>query len=105
MPRRSDLVVFASLLALLFTPLAVAGKDKGDDPVKIFEEKMKKAGEEERIKLIQGLAKNKDLKSDVKGKAISKYMSKGSTAVKVAAIKAVGDLKYKKSFGRLKSMI
>jgi HEAT repeat protein len=107
MKMRSRIVIALSLVSLFVVPLGAIAKEKGDDPVKVFEEQMKKASDDERVKLINGLVKKfaKVKKKDPAGKAISKYTSKGSSAVRVAAIKALGDLKYKKALGKLKSMI
>jgi len=91
------LVVFSALLLL-----PVVKADEAKDQIDAFEETMKGADEAAMIKEIEALAKSGNPGAS---KAISKFMNHRQTAVRVAAIGAVGSLKEKKYFGKLNGMI
>ena len=91
------LVVFSALLLL-----PVVKADEAKDQIAAFEETMKAADEAAMIKEIEALAKSGNPGAS---KAISKFMNHRQTAVRVAAIGAVGSLKEKKYFGKLNGMI
>lgn len=91
------LVVFFALLLL-----PAVNADEAKDQIDAFEETMKGADEATMIKEIETLAKSGNPGA---AKAISKFMGNRQTAVRVAAIKAVGSLKEKKYFGKLNGMI
>ncbi len=75
-------LVVPSLL-LLSSPVAA---DAAKDQVKKFEADMKEADEAGKVNLINEFAKSENPGA---AKAISKFMGNRSTAVKVAAIRAV----------------
>jgi hypothetical protein len=92
------LVLVLSAVLLVSTVTA----DEAKDQIDAFKDQMKEADEATRIKLIEELAA-----SGNKGaaKAIGKHMNSRSTAVSVAAIKAIGELKEKSFLGKLLGMI
>jgi hypothetical protein len=88
-------------LTVVFLVPAVTA-DEAKDQINAFKDQMKEADEATRIKLIEELAATGNAGA---AKAISKFMNNRSTAVSVAAIKALGTLKDKKSLGKLLGMI
>jgi len=94
--------ILLSLAVLALVLASAADADEAKDQIKAFAGKMKAADNDQKVKLIEELAKSGNPGA---GKAISKFMQHRDDAVAVAAITAIGTLKDKKYFGRLIGMI
>jgi hypothetical protein len=94
-------IVSLAALSLGILCLGVVA-DEASDQIKAFEEGMKTADEAGKVRLIEELAGSGNPGAS---KAISRYMTDRSTAVKVAAIKAIGTLKEKKYYGKLMGLM
>jgi HEAT repeat protein len=75
--------------------------DEAKDQIEAFHAQMKEADDAGKVKLIGEFQKTEN---EGRGKAIMKYLSSRSTAVKVAAINALGAIKNPKDLGKLMGM-
>ncbi len=98
--RSTLLIILTALIVIPIGP-ALVQADEAKDEVKAFHEKMKEADEAGKVKLIEALASGENPN---RRKAVEKYLTNRSTAVKVAAIKGIGTIKDPKSVGRLMGM-
>ena len=96
---RTFLLALAALVLVAPFGAAVAAED---DPIDVFHEKMKEADETARVALIGDLIKSGHEEAP---KALAKYIGDRSTAVRVAAIRGLGELKASGFYGTLVAMV
>lgn len=101
MSRRIAFILLLSALLAYAIPSTFVTADEAADAIDAFEDQMKEADEAGQVKLIEALAATEN---PGRLKAIEKCLGSRSTAVKVAAIKAIGAIKDPKSLGKLMGM-